>query len=170
MLYNKLMIWEIILIILSYVFVAVGGVLSIVLPFLPGVPLAWLGILIFAITTNFTVVSLKAVLIFLLLSILAMAIDFAAPFLGATKYKASKEGLIASFLGTIVGVLFFGPLGLLFGGFVGLVLGEMYKGKEPDEVGGVLKGAFIGFLAGGAVKLALAAAMIAYLISATFKL
>lgn len=163
------MVLEIILIILAFALV-LSGIFSVVFPVIPGIPLAWLGVLIFAFATNFTVVSLKAVLMFSLFTAIAMALEFFAPILGAAKYRASKESILASFVGTIVGVFFFGPLGIVLGGFAGLIFGEIMKGKEPEEVGGVLKGTFIGFLVGGAVKLVLTVAILAYLITAVFKL
>lgn len=159
---------QIISIVLSFLFVMVGGVLSIFLPFLPGIPLAWLGVLIFGLATDFAALSLKTVLVFLLLSILVMALDFIAPFLGAKNYQASREGLIGFFIGTMIGTVFFSFIGLMCGGFLGLIFGEMFRGRESGEIRGVLRGAILGSIFGGFLKLALAAAMLTCLIFAIF--
>ncbi len=160
---------QIVLIIVSFVFV-LSGVAGVIFPFLPSIPLAWVGVLIFAFATNFTVVSLKAVLIFLLISLLAMILEFFAPIIGASKYHASKEGIAGSFIGTIVGFFVLGPIGVILGGFGGLILAEMSRGKNSEELCEILKGAFIGFLMGGMVKLLLTLSILAYLIIAVFKI
>ena len=69
------------------------GFAGVFLPILPGVPLAWLGLFIFAIGTGFEKVSVLAVVIFFILMLFTLALDFLAPMLGAGKYKASKFGI-----------------------------------------------------------------------------
>lgn len=156
---------EIILIILSFVLV-LTGVVGVVLPFLPGVGIAWLGMLLFAYATGFSAITLKIVLIFLGLSVLTFILDFAAPLLGAKKYQASKFGILGSFLGFIFGVMLFGPVGILVGPFVGAFLGEYFSGRKPEEAAQSAKGAIIGFFIGSLVKLSLVLAMLGVLIAA----
>jgi len=163
------MILEILLIILAFVLVLVG-IAGIVLPLLPGIAFSWLGFLLFAFVTEFTVVSLKTVLIFLFLSFLVSALDFIVPLLGAQKYQASKNGLTGSGIGLVIGLFIAGPFGMIAGAFLGLILGEMYGGKESQEIIHVVKGALLGFLFNGFIKIALAAAMLSYLIVALFKI
>lgn len=163
------MIIEILLIILSFIFV-LAGIAGILLPFLPGIPLAWLGILIFGYASEFSVISFKTVLIFLFLSLAVSALDLLAPVIGAKKYKASKEGLTGAILGSVIGFLIGGPIGIVFGFCLGLIFGETYIGRESQEISGVLKGTIIGFLFSGLIKLALALTMLGYLIVAMFRI
>jgi uncharacterized protein YqgC (DUF456 family) len=67
----------------------VTGLLGVVLPILPGIPLAWLGLFIYAIGTGFERISVATVVIFAVLTVLALLLDFLAPMLGARKYRAS---------------------------------------------------------------------------------
>src|SRR3989344_627503 len=156
---------EIILIILSFVLV-LAGLLVVILPFLPGVGIAWLGMLLFAYATGFSAITLKIVLIFLGLSVFTFLLDLAAPLLGAKKYKASKFGIFGSFLGFIFGVMLFGPVGILIGPFAGAFLGEYFSGRKPEEAAQSAKGTVIGFLIGSLIKISLILAMLGFLIAA----
>lgn len=164
-----MMILEIILIILAFILVA-AGIYSVLFPPLPGIWIAWLGVFVFALATHFSVVSGKAVAVFFLLTLLVNVLEFLVPLAGAKKYKASKKGLVGSFIGSFTGLFIFGPLGAILGMFAGLAIGEMLKGKEVEAIGMTLKGALLGFLVGGLIKLGLTAAMLAYLLIAVFKL
>lgn len=158
---------EILLITLSFLLVLTGA-LGVVLPLLPGVPIAWLGMLAFAYATNFAVITWKALLIFLGFVLLAIAVDIIAPMVGAKKYNASRSGIIGSFLGLILGIMIFGPIGIIVGPFAGTFLGELFEGRESEEALRSAKGTAIGFLAGSAVKLALIMVMLGFLIWSLF--
>jgi uncharacterized protein YqgC (DUF456 family) len=99
-----------------------------------------------------------------------MVLEFLAPIIGAGKYKASKEGLAGSFIGMIFGFFILGPIGIILGSFGGLILVEAAKGKNSEELTKILKGAFIGFLTGGFIKLILTVFALIYLIVAVFKI
>jgi len=91
----------------------------------------------------------------------AMAVDYVLPMAFAKKFKCSKAGVVGCLVGTVAG-LFFMPLGIVLGPFLGTVAGELLVGKS---LGASLKGgfgAFLGFVACLVVKLA-AVAYIAYL-------
>jgi len=91
--------------------------------------------------------------------IVAMAVDYILPTLFAKKFKCSKAGVFGCMVGTVAG-LFFMPLGIVVGPFLGTVAGELIVGKS---LGASLKGgigAFFGFIACLAVKFA-AVALIA---------
>jgi uncharacterized protein len=162
-----MMAGEILLIILSFLLV-LGGALGVILPFMPGVPMAWLGMLIFAYATNFVAITWKALLVFLGFVLLTIALDMIAPIVGAKKYNASRYGVIGSFIGVILGVAFLGPIGIVIGPLFGTFLGELFGGKESEETFQSAKGTAIGFLAGSAVKLALITVMLGFLIWSLF--
>ena len=71
--------------------------------------------------------------------------DYVLPAVVARKFKCSKAGVTGCFIGTFAG-LFFMPLGILLGPFVGTVAGELLSGKGfgSSLKGGI--GAFVGFV------------------------
>ncbi len=144
------------------------GLAGIFLPFLPGVPLAWLGIFIYAYAKDFTPISLKTVLIFLGLTAFTLVVDFAAPMIGAKRYHASKFGVLGSSLGLLLGLIILGPIGIIAGPFVGALLGELIAGRKSQEAIHSATGALIGFLAGSLIKLIIVLVMIGFFIATLF--
>src|SRR3989344_5141207 len=119
------MVADILLITLSFILVITGG-LGVILPLLPGVPVAWLGLLLFAYVTYFAVITWKALLIFLVLVFVTLILDALAPMVGAKKYNASSYGLAGSVIGLFLGLAIFGPIGIILGPFLGAVAGEIF--------------------------------------------
>jgi len=161
------MIGEILLITFSFLLV-LAGILGVILPFLPGVPLAWLGMLIFAYVTEFAIITWGTLLFFLGFTVLTLLLDILAPMLGAKKYNASRYGLIGAGAGVILGIMVFGPIGIVIGPFLGALAGEMVSGKLFDDAVRAAIGALLGILAGSAIKLALVIVMLGFLIVALF--
>jgi uncharacterized protein YqgC (DUF456 family) len=89
-----------------------------------------------------------------------MVVDFAGSVLGAKRVGASPQALVGAAVGAIVG-LFFGIPGLVFGPFVGAVLGELVARGGLIRAGKVGLGTSLGLLLAAIAKLILALAMIA---------
>ena len=72
-------------------------------------------------------------------------IDYVLPSVCAKKFKCSRWGVVGCVVGSLVG-LFFMPLGLILGPFLGTVAGELLAGKNifASLKGGV--GALIGYV------------------------
>jgi uncharacterized protein YqgC (DUF456 family) len=70
-------------------------------------------------------------------------------------------------LGTIVG-LFFGPIGLIFGPFVGAVAGELSVHGRVDQASRVGVATWLGLLFGTLAKIAIAFAMLGIFVFAYF--
>lgn len=157
-----------VLIILAFILMVVG-ILGVFLPFLAGVPVAWLGLLIYSWGTDFERISLTAVLVFLVLTILALIVDFIAPLLGAKKYSASKYGMIGASLGLLLGVAVSGPVGLILGPVFGSFIGELFFAKkEGDAAIKASFGTLIGFVFGVVVKLSVVLVMLGFMIVSLF--
>lgn len=144
------------------------GLFGIVLPFIPGVPLVWLGLLVYGIGTGFETISILAVVIFFILTVLTLALDFAAPLLGIKKYKASPWSLLGSFLGFVIGVLVAGFWGIILGPIVGAFLGELIAKGELKQGFQAAMGALLGSIVGALLKIVIALIMIGYFIISFF--
>ncbi len=144
------------------------GIIGIFIPLLPGVPLAWLGLLIYALATDFTTIPILAIFIFLFLTLLTIVIDIAAPIIGAKKYDASKYGLTGAVLGFLIGIMTLGPIGIIAGPLLGAFTGELFAGKNSDRAARSAKGVILGFLAGSLLKLIVILIMTGFLLLSFF--
>ena len=144
------------------------GLLGVVLPILPGIPLAWLGLFIYAIGTGFERISVLTVVIFAIITILALVLDLLAPMLGAKKYQASKFGIIGASIGLIVGIIVFGFWGIILGPFLGALLFELIASRRPKIALGAALGTLIGFIVGSLFKIIIILIMAGFFIASWF--
>ena len=158
---------DILLTILSAVLIACG-ILGIFIPLLPGVPVVWLGLLLYALATGFKEITLLTLIVFLGLTAITILIDFVAPIIGAKTYKASIYGLIGAFSGLILGLFALGPLGIILGPLFGGFIGEILTGKESNVAAKTALGAFVGFATSALIKLIVALIMLGFFIAAVF--
>ncbi|MGH8512053.1 MAG: DUF456 domain-containing protein [Gammaproteobacteria bacterium] len=144
------------------------GVAGTVLPALPGLPLVFAGMLLAAWAGDFQQVGSAMLVVLGLLTVLSLGIDFMATALGAKRVGASKLALIGAVVGTFAG-LFFGPVGLLAGPFVGALAGELIHGREVGQATRVGFGTWLGILLGTALKIGLAFGMLGLFAFAWFR-
>ena len=122
---------DILLIILGALCLLVGLV-GCVVPVLPGVPLAYVGLLLLHWTeqVQFT---WQFLVIWAVITIVIQVLDFIIPAWGTKKFGGTKWGVTGSTLGLLVG-LFMGPFGIIAGPFVGAVVGELlYFNRHPQK-------------------------------------
>lgn len=136
------------------------GVLGIFIPGLPGTGLVFIGTLVYAWATGFQAIGWGTLLIFLLLTLLAMGVDYIAGLLTAQKFGASKQGIIGSVIGGILGLIIFSLPGLILGQLAGVIAGELMFGRKMKESMKSGLGVFIGYLLGSLVKVIITTMMI----------
>lgn len=137
----------------------VVGLLGVVLPVLPGIPIIFAGLWLAAWASDFEHVGFWTLLILGKLALLSVLIDLLASLLGARRSGASTAGIIGGGLGAVAG-LAFGLAGILLGPFVGAVLGEMVHGRRIGHASRVGVGTWIGMVVGTAAKVAIAFTML----------
>ncbi len=127
------------------------GILGSFLPILPGPPIALLGPILLHFTNwvNYTNNQFFW-MVFIVAGVTAL--DYIIPIYGAKWMGGSKAGTRGATIGLIVG-LFLGPLGIIFGPFVGALIGELMIGRPSNESFKSALGAFVGFLAGTFAKI-----------------
>jgi hypothetical protein len=145
----------------------VAGIAGIVLPALPGTVLIFAGLLIGAWADGFSRVGWPTLLVVGLLGVATHLVDFFAASWGTSRVGATPRAAIGAALGTVAG-LFFGLPGIIVGPFVGAALGELTVHNDYRRAGKVGFAAWIGFIAGTAVKVGLAFAMIAIFVGSLF--
>lgn len=141
------------------VLLGIVGLLGIVLPLLPGIPILFVAMWLAAWAGDFAHVGLWPLLILAKLAVLSILVDLLATVMGARRVGASTAGIIGAGLGTVAG-LALGLAGVLIGPFVGAVLGELAAGRRLDSASRAGFGSWVGLIVGTAVKLAIAFAML----------
>ena len=141
---------EIILLVIAWLCI-VAGIIGCVVPAMPGVPLAYIGLIIaqFSDCVDFAWYTL---VIWGFVTIGALLIDYVVPAWGAKQFGGTKWGMWGSTLGLLVG-LFFGVWGVIIGPFVGAVVFELLGGKKVWESFKAGWGTFVGLLFSTIVKL-----------------
>ncbi len=140
---------EIVLLLLGMV-LCVLGIMGSFLPVLPGLPISWLGLMVFyfipGIETDYWFLGST-----LVVTILLYGLGYIIPAQGTKRFGGSKAGAIGTTIGLIVGLFF--PFGILIGPFLGALIGELIFNKTNSKT--ALKaafGSFIGFLAGTVIN------------------
>lgn len=151
------------LIVLSLLLVIVG-MIGMVLPAIPGPPILLMGLFTAAWAENFQYVGSGTLIVLALLCVAAVALDFIAGALGAKRSGASRAAVIGALLGAILGLFLF-PLGLIFGPFVGAMIGELSTGRPWQQASRAGWGATIGMLIGIVAKLVIGLIMITLFVS-----
>lgn len=146
-------------------FLLLLGLIGCIVPVLPGPILAYCGLLTLVPTVYCP--STPCLIVMGAITVLVTLADYIVPAMGAKKFNCSRWGTTGCFVGTIIG-LFFVPIGLVLGPFLGALIGELIAGKKMHLAvqGGF--GALLGFLSGIAIKLAACLMMTAYFVFRLF--
>ncbi len=140
----------------------IAGLLGTILPILPGAILIYAGMLIYGFMTGFTALDATFFLLQALVLVLIFAVDFLASAVGTRHFDGSKQAAWGALIGTILGLIFFGPLGIAIGPFLGAVIAELLRGIQLEKAIYVGFGTLIGFLGGTVLKLGAEVLMIIY--------
>jgi hypothetical protein len=143
------------------------GLAGVVFPALPGTVLIFAGLVIVAGADGFTRVGWWTLTLIGIIGAASYAVDFVAAALGANRIGASRRAVIGAAFGTLLG-LPLGLAGVIFGPLIGALVGEWSAHRDWRRAGQVGMAAWIGFLIGTAVKIALAFSMIAIFLLAVF--
>lgn len=136
------------------------GLVGTVVPILPGTGLVFGGILLYAFYFGIETVGLTTLVLFGVATVLSFVLDLLASLYGASRFGASRSGVIGSAVGGIIGFLILNLPGLLFGVFFGAVIGEYFLAKKKiDEALKAGAGSVLGFFGGVVLKLILALMM-----------
>ena len=145
------------------VILGIVGLVGCVLPVIPGPPLSWLGLLLVfltgpeGMTTTFLIV-------WLVITVVVTVLDYVAPAWITTKTGGSKAAGRGSFVGLILGLLFFPPWGMILGSFLGALLAEViFEGRNITDSVAPAFGSFLGFLLSTGLKMTASGVMLFYI-------
>ena len=144
------------------------GIAGTVLPAVPGVTLAFAGIVLAAWIDDFTRIPVWLLVVFGVLTVIAWAVDYFAAIAGAKKAGASVLALVGAAIGTLAGIST-GLWGLLFMPLAGAAIGEYIAQRDLRRAGRVGVATWLGLLLGTAIKVAVVFAMVgAFVVALAF--
>lgn len=136
--------------------VAAAGV---IVPVLPGVPLAAVGAVLAALIVGFERFGVDGLIYVGALAALSQLVDVAGTWLGSKHYGAGRAGVWGGVIGSLVGVFVLPPFGFLIGALAGATLAELLTGRRLEEAFRSGVGAFVGTLGGTVAKLVIVVVM-----------
>lgn len=138
------------------------GIMGTILPALPGAILVFGGMLIYGFMTQFESLDLYFYVIQGLLLLFTFFADFLVTAVSTKKFGGSKRAQCGAAIGTVLGVIIFGPLGIILGPFVGATISELIDGIEVKKALYTGLGSVFGALGGTVSKIIIEIIMIIY--------
>lgn len=132
------------------------GILLTALPAVPGMLYMFLLVLVYGIINSFETLEPWHFAIFGGLVILAGISDYASGLIGAKVGGANKKSIILGFIGLIIGLIAFPPLGLFIGLFLGVFLAELIQFKDHKKAIKTASFSFLGTISGMITNVVLA--------------
>ena len=158
-----------ILIITLAIFLGVVGIIGCILPVIPGPPISWGGMLILYFWGHGTdssgdPMSTRLLLVWLAITVFVTVIDYIVPSILTKKSGGSTYASRGALAGLLIGLIFFGPLGIILGPMLGAFLCEIIFARKTagDSILPAL-GAFAGFICGTGLKLIASGFMLYYI-------
>jgi len=143
----------------TFILILFAGIFSIVFG-IPGTVIILIDVILYAFITGFERIGIKIVIILVIISILAEAIDFAFGMAGAARFGISKHGIWIAFISGFIGAILMTPvlfglgtiIGIFLGGFCGVLIVELIRQSRLKPVLRAGYGAIMGRIAGTIVK------------------
>lgn len=138
------------------------GIIGSILPVLPGPILIFAGMLIYGFMTEFATLNTTFYLLQIMVLVLIFSIDYLSSAVGTRRFGGSKQAAWGAIGGTIIGLIFLGPLGIVIGPFLGAVVSELVRGIAFKQAIRIGFGTLIGILGGTVLKVLIGILMIIY--------
>ena len=142
--------------VLAWAVVVLGlavAAVGVILPVLPGVPVALLATVLAGWLTGFDRIDVATIAWVAVLAALAQGFDVLGNLVGARRFGAGRAGLWGGAIGAVVGLVLLPPWGFLLGAFAGATAFEALAGRPLPEAWRAGVGALLGTLAGVGGKL-----------------
>ncbi len=143
------------------------GILGSLLPFLPGPPLAWSGLLMlhFSATVHFSATFL---IVTGIITIIVTALDYLLPIWTTKRSGGTKYGQRGAAAGMLLGLLA-GPLGIIIGPLAGAFAGELiHDSFDWKKAKRAAWNSFIGFLLSTGIQMGWCLILLFWYIRALF--
>ena len=149
---------------------ALAGIAGCLLPAIPGPPLSYVSILLLYLFNNQDYeITGKFLIIWIVLVAAVTILDYVAQPYFTKITGGSKLAVRCSIAGLLAGMIFFPPVGIIIGPFIGAFVAEFIINKKPLKNSlAAAGGAFLGFVFGTGLKLAVSGTLLYYTIRFIF--
>lgn len=130
------------------VIVMIVGFIGTFIPAIPGTGLVFISALVYGIITKFNDITVTMIIIFGILTAIALILDYSASLITTKKVGASRYGVIGAIIGGIIGFFIFNIVGLIIGQSVGAITGELVSKRDLNSSIKVGIATFVGYLLG----------------------
>lgn len=148
------------LIIIVVILLLVAGLAGTVVPFIPGIPLMFIGIAAYGWYDKFQTIDARYLIILACLTLLSVVMDYLSTMLGAKYFGSSRQGTWGALIGTVIGIFLFPPIGIVAGPFLGAIIGESMAGKDLKQALKIALGTVAGLFTGIVFNIILAVGMV----------
>lgn len=152
------------------IIISIIGIVGCVVPALPGPPLSYGALLMLYLLNNPNDAITGSFLIIWLIIVGAVTLlDYVVQPYFTRITGGSKLAVRYSIAGMVAGMIFFPPVGIIAGSFIGALIAELLVNKKPLQNSLLAAfGAFLGFIFGTGLKLAASVTMLYYLLRYVF--
>ena len=152
------------------ILMALLGIVGCVIPALPGPPLTYASILLLYLFNNpDNAITGRFLIVWISIVAAVTILDYVVQPYFTKITGGSKLAVRYSIAGMVAGMVFFPPIGIIAGSFIGALIAEFVVNKKPLQSSLLAAfGAFLGFIMGTGLKLAASATMFYYLIRFIF--
>lgn len=136
------------------------GLLGVVLPFFPGLPIVWGAALAYGLVAGFSGVGWVAFVVITALMVAGMGLGFVLPHRRAASAGAPRTTVIVGLVLGVIGFFVIPVVGLPLGAIVGVLLAEKARTGDWATAWTATKAMVVGFGLGALVQLAAGLAMV----------
>ncbi len=149
---------------------AVIGIAGCIVPALPGPPISFAALLLLYFTNNpNNEITGRFLIIWLAVVVAVSILDYVIQPYFTKITGGSKLAVRYSIAGMVAGMVFFPPFGIIIGSFIGALIAEFFVNKKPLQNSMLAAlGAFLGFIFGTGLKLAVSVTLLYYTIRFIF--
>lgn len=144
------------------------GLIGIAMPHIPGLYFVWVGLLLYAALTGFSVVTLGMLTTAGLAIFALYGLEFVSQRRGLRPFQATPAGIVGGVVGGFVGSLYGMLPGLTVGPTVGAILGEMLTGHDSAFVIEGPAYRYVGYLGASVLKIVIGVAIIGWWLARVF--
>lgn len=162
---------ELSIIITIGIILLVVGLVSCVLPPLPGPPIAYLSlVLIYFAKDKPEELPLWLLIVYAVVTVIVLLVDNFIPIWGTKQFGGTKAGIRGSFIGILIGIFLspFGGISIILCPFLGAMIGELFVGQTLSVAVKSGIGSFVGFLLTSGLKIILVVMMGYHFIKTAF--